>query len=423
MRVLLSEGSSLSARETITALGLGGQSVEIITSDTNCLGRFSKFVTAVHRAPAAGSDPSGYLAAVLDVIKKRQIDVLMPVHEQAYLFAARRELIPANVGLALASFQAFEQVQSKERLSALLSSLRVPQPETEIRKRADLDMLDHTYPFFVKTAFGTASEGVWRIQNVSEKRSVTAALARDGIDEVIVQSEVGGKLERAQSVFNHGRLVAFHTYRQLAPGPGGGDVLKLSVVRPEALAHVEKLGAALAWHGALSFDYLVDDTTGLPHFIDANPRLVEPINGLLSGVDLAQALLDVSLGKSPPRQALGKAGVATRLGMMGLLDAAGRRGSRMDVLREALLLISGSGRYRGTIEELTPVRSDWRSAIPLIAVAIRLLISPTASARMRADTVSHYSLTSETIGRLQKSNAEPIASLAGALAATQPIPL
>jgi hypothetical protein len=423
MRVLLSEGSSLSARETITALGLGGQSVEIITSDTHCLGRFSKFVTAVHKAPSAGSDPSGYLAAVLDVLKKRQIDVLMPVHEQAYLFAARRELIPANVGLALASFQAFEEVQSKERLTALLSRLRVPQPQTRIRKLADLDKLEHAYPFFVKTAFGTASVGVWRVQNASDKRSVAAALARDGITEVVVQSEVDGKLERAQSVFDHGRLVAFHTYRQLAPGPGGGDVLKLSVVRPEALAHVEKIGAALAWHGALSFDYLVDDATGVPLFIDANPRLVEPISALLSGVDLAQALLDVSLGKSPPRQAQGKAGVATRLGMMGLLEAAGRRGSRIDVLREALLLISNKGRYRGTVEELTPVRSDYRSLIPLIAVAVRLLRSPTASARMRGETVRHYSLTSETIARLQRWNAEHIASLAAALAATQPIPL
>ena len=382
MRVLLSEGSSLSARETVTALGLGGKSVEIITSDKNCLSRYSRFVTAVHEAPSAGSDPSGYLAAVIEVLKNREIDVLMPVHEQAYLFAARRELIPSNVGLALASFQAFEEVQSKERLSALLSRLRVPQPQTEVRKLANLDKLDQAYPFFLKTAFGTASEGVWRIQNASEKRAVAAELARGGIDEVVVQTEVDGKLERAQSVFDHGRLVAIHTYRQLAPGPGGGDILKVSVTRPDAVAHVEKIGAALAWHGALSFDYLVDGATGQPLFIDANPRLVEPMNALLSGVDLAQALLDVSLGKSPPRQANGKAGVATRLGMMGLLDAAGRRGSRMDVLREALLLISGKGRYRGTVEELTPFRSDLRSALPLIVVAMRLFRSPTASARM-----------------------------------------
>src|SRR5262245_36031982 len=105
--ILLSEGSSLSSRETITALGRAGHEIELLTSDAHCLGRFSKFVRAVHSAPTAGSDPSGYLAAALEVIAKRKIDVLLPVHEQAYLFAAAREQIPAHVGLALASFQSF----------------------------------------------------------------------------------------------------------------------------------------------------------------------------------------------------------------------------------------------------------------------------------------------------------------------------
>ena len=184
-----------------------------------------------------------------------------------------------------------------------------------------------------------------------------------------------------------------------------------------------KLAApALVWHGALSFDYLVEDGTETPFFIDANPRLVEPMSALLSGVDLAGALLEISLGKSLPRQAEGKPGIVTRLGMMGLMDAAGRRGLRRDVVREIILLASGTGRYRGAVEELTPLRSDPRCAIPLSAVAIRLLVSPTAGARMTAHTVRSYSLTSETIRRLQEwnaANSEPTTSLAAA----QPIPL
>jgi predicted ATP-grasp superfamily ATP-dependent carboligase len=421
-KVLLSEGSSLSARETITALGLAGQNVELLSSDPNCLGRYSRFVTAVHPAPPSGGDPSGYLAAMLRVIKDRRIDVLIPVHEQAYLFAAQRELIPADVGVALASFQSFEQVQSKERFAALLSQLKVPQPQTDMRPLTDLGARDQAFPFFVKTAFGTASEGVWRIENETQKRSLIATLTRQGTKEVVVQSEVGGELERAQTVFDRGRLVAFHTYRQLARGPGGGDVLKVGVTRPHAIAHIEKIGAALQWHGALAFDYLLEDGTDLPLFIDANPRLVEPMNALSSGVDLAGALLAVSLGTSPARQAAGKAGVVTRLGMMGLFDAAARRGRRTDVIREAMLLATASGRYRGTIEELTPLRTDRASAIPLIAVAFRLLVSPKSAARMTVDTVRNYSLTSETIGRLQELNATG-ADRPAAVAAPLPVPV
>jgi hypothetical protein len=60
-----------------------------VSSDPLCLARFSRFVHHVHLAPPSGSGPDGYLEAVLDVVARRSIDVLMPVHEQAYLFPAR----------------------------------------------------------------------------------------------------------------------------------------------------------------------------------------------------------------------------------------------------------------------------------------------------------------------------------------------
>src|ERR1700676_1484469 len=123
--ILLSEGSSLSAREAITALGLAGHRVELISSDPMCLGRFSRFVTRVHRAPASGTDPDGYLTAVLEAVGSSKIDALLPTHEQAYLFAAARKQLPSSLGIALADFEAFEQVQSKAALADLLTRLQV----------------------------------------------------------------------------------------------------------------------------------------------------------------------------------------------------------------------------------------------------------------------------------------------------------
>jgi hypothetical protein len=74
------------------------------------------------------------------------------------------------------------------------------------------------------------------------------------VDGLLVQEAVIGALERTQAVFDQGRLVAYHIYRQVAEGPSGGDVLKISVQRPEIRSLVERIGSALVWHGALSFD-------------------------------------------------------------------------------------------------------------------------------------------------------------------------
>jgi len=402
-KILLSEGSSLSSREAITALGLAGHRVELVASEPMCLGRFSRFVNRVHRAPPSGADPDGYLAAVMDVVKSRAIDALLPVHEQAYLFAAARKQLPEGLGVALADFEAFEQVQSKARLAELLTRLDVPQPRTEIVRSANEFAVGRPFPFFVKAAFGTASAGVWRVGDARRRDALLDQLEAQHAfaDGLVVQAAVIGALERTQAVFDHGRLVVSHIYRQAAEGPGGGDVLKISVVDAQVRETVARIGQALKWHGALSFDYIRDGETKTPRFIDANPRLVEPMNAWLAGVDLPGALLRISLGESPATQPEGREGVLTRLGLMGLLDAARRRNRRRDVLREIALLASGSGRYRGSHEELVPVLTDPWCAIPLAVVVARLLRSPKAAARFAETTVAAYSLTASAIHRLR----------------------
>jgi predicted ATP-grasp superfamily ATP-dependent carboligase len=402
-KILLSEGSSLSSREAITALGLAGHRVELVSSDPMCLGRFSRFVSRVYRAPASGADPDGYLARVIETVKTGDIDVLMPVHEQAYLFAAARTKLPSCVGIALADFETFERVQSKARFADLLTQLNVPQPKTDIVRSADEFATDRPYPFFVKAAFGTASAGVWRIGDARARDALLVQLqALNAFTEgLLVQAAITGSLERTQAVFDRGRLVASHIYRQVVEGPGGGDVLKISVVRRQVRDTVARIGQALNWHGALSFDYILEETTGTPHFIDANPRLVEPMNAWLSGVDLPGALLRISLGEAPPTQPEGREGVLTRLGLMGLLDAARQRNRRLDILREIARLALSSGRYRGSREELVPLLTDPWCAIPFGVVVARLLRAPQAVTRFSETTVAAYSLTPQAIHRLR----------------------
>src|SRR5205823_2276947 len=301
-KILLSEGSSLSSRETITALGLAGHRVELMSSDPLCLGRFSRFVGRVHRSPASGADPDGYLAAVMDVVKSRSIDVLLPVHEQAYLFAAARKKLPAGLGIALADFEAFEQVQSKASLAEFLSRLDVPQPATEVIHSADEFARPRPYPFFVKAAFGTASTGVWCVSDERQRDALLQSFEQSNAfaEGLVVQAAISGALERTQAVFDRGRLVACHIYRQIAEGPGG---------------------------------------------------------------------------------------VLTRLGLMGILDAARWRQRRRDILLEIGFVSLGAGRYRGTREELVPLWTDPYCAIPLAVVIARLLRHPQAASRFAASTV------------------------------------
>jgi hypothetical protein len=59
-----------------------------------------------------------------------------------------------------------------------------------------------------------------------------------------------------------------------------------------------------------------------------------------------------------------------------LLGCASRGGTRRDVIHECWRLLTGSGPYADSTEELTPVRLDWISAVPVAMILISLPIAP-----------------------------------------------
>jgi predicted ATP-grasp superfamily ATP-dependent carboligase len=384
LRVLVAEGSSTSAREAITILGLSGHHVEVCDPSPWCLARFSRFVRKFHRCPGLRTDPAGFLAFVEQRLAVHDFDVLLPTHEQGFLFARVRERFEGRVGLALPSFESYRMAHSKAGFSRLLVQLNLPQPPTRIVTSAQALRDAIRFPSVIKTSVGTASRGIWFVRHADDLELALRDLdAGDAFaDEVLVQDLIAGTTEKAQSVFSRGTLLGFHAYRQLAAGVGGGEAIKQSVSRPSVRAYLEKIGAHLGWHGALSVDVMMPHEGTAPLLIDCNPRLVEPMNAYRSGVDLVGLLLRVSQGENSAPLPEGHAGVLTHLAMQALLGCASRGGTRSDILRECARLLTASGPYAGSIEELTPVRLDWFSAVPLGMTAVFLLASPKSAVKL-----------------------------------------
>src|SRR3954453_6257200 len=113
LRVLLSEGNSTSAREALTILGLAGHIVEVCDPSPLCLCRFSRFVRKFHRCPGLRDDPAGYLVFIERLLTQRTFDVLLPIHEQGFLFARVRGRLAARTGLAVPDFENYRIAHSK----------------------------------------------------------------------------------------------------------------------------------------------------------------------------------------------------------------------------------------------------------------------------------------------------------------------
>ncbi|KAA0078697.1 ATP-grasp domain-containing protein [Tardiphaga sp. P9-11] len=381
LRILLSEGTSTSAREAVTVLGLAGHVVDVCDPATAGLARFSRFARSYHRCPGMRDDPGGFLRFIEGLLAERRYDVLLPIHEQGFLFAKVQARLAARTGLALPSFENYRTAHSKAGFSRMLSQLGLPQPETWIVSSADALRDAVRYPCVIKTAIGTAGRGVWMVRDDADLAATTVELESGNgfAGEVLVQALVAGATEKAQGVFCHGELIGFHAYRQIMEGAGGGDAIKRSARRDRVRDDLAAIGRHLAWHGALSIDFIMPHDGSGPLYVDCNPRLVEPMAAYLAGVDLVDPLLRVSLGETPEVAPATREGVITHQAMQALLGGAQRGGARRDLLRICRDIWCQRGDYGGSTEELTPVHMDWISSIPLVMTALLLLVSPRLS--------------------------------------------
>ncbi len=140
-------------------------------------------------ARACARDPAGFLAFVEQLLARERFDVLLPTHEQGFLFARMRARLEGRAGVALPSFESYRTAHSKAGFSRLLDQLKLPQPPTRIVKSAR-ELRDAIgFPAVVKTSIGTASRGIWFVRNADDLEMALHDLgAGDAFaDEVLAQ--------------------------------------------------------------------------------------------------------------------------------------------------------------------------------------------------------------------------------------------
>jgi len=343
-------------------------------------------------APPPGRDPLGYLAVVSRLCAAGTYEAILPTHEQAWLFAAGRHLLPADAPIAVAPAAAFDRVQGKADFAALLDELAIPQPRWW---RCDERPETVPYPHWVKASYGTAGRAVRQVETREQERQAIRDLSGDG-GPVIGQAPAPGRYGQVQALFEHGRLVAAHTSVGVGTGAGGSAAARLSVDHPAARDYSARVGAYLCWHGGLTLDYFhVDDQ---PQFIECNPRTVEPANAAQAGVDLPGLTIALSAGRPLPAQpVIGRPGIRTRGALALAIGAAEQHSDRSAVLRVLADCALRRGENGRATEVLTPLFGDPPSVIPFVVVTSRLLASSRGAISLSAGAVRAYSVTPATI--------------------------
>jgi len=398
-RVLLSEASSLTAREFVTVLGSRGIDVEVLTPASLPIARFSRWCKARHRVPAPSVDPAGYLRAVDDLMASGRFVALLPTHEQAWLFAVGRHLLP-NAPVAVASPEAFSRVESKVAFARTIDQVGLPQPAWHrVEREQDLDTLG--FPVWVKAAFSTAGRCVRHARDHAQARAAWREFGAERIGEMMVQAPAPGRYAQVQGLFDHGRLFAAAVSEQLAVGAGGSAAARLSVDHPLAVDALARLGAHLEWHGGLDLDYFHQD--GAPQFIECNPRITEPANAAAAGVNLPGLMIALTTGdQALPRTPLVTApGVRTRSTLAIAIGVAETVGTRRAIVSAVTRAVARRPPWQDSTEVLTPAIADPPSLIPVLVAAATVLARPSSVTNLAGDAVNAYGVSPDAIRTLR----------------------
>jgi len=399
--VLLSEGSSLTAREALTVLAQGGVDVDILSSSGFAITAFSKWKRRIIRVANVNREPENYLSTVSKLIKSGEYAALIPTHEQAWLFAEEKATLPKGNRIPVAAREAFVRVQGKIAFAKLADEIGIPQPRWErLRPGVSLGL---QFPCWLKADYGTAGRSVYKLNCPEEIVKGVTALSPDG-GGLMLQEHTEGRYGQVQAVFDRGSLIGVHTSLQCGVGAGGSSATRVSVDVPQIIEHIRRLGTHIDWHGGLTLDFIEHD--GSPFYLECNARMVEPGNAALAGVNFPELLMGLAAGEAPEKLLVGKPGVKTHSTMGLLLGTAEKTKSRKAVMRLFLQSLRSKGVFEGSTEVLTPWKKDPRSSIPMLAVLLQLLLRPGKADKLATLAVENYCVLPQTIQRLRRKNSK-----------------
>src|SRR3954468_10847731 len=225
MRVLLSDGSGLTARQCATLLARAGHEVGVLAPAGLSLTAMTGAVRHRHPVPVFGPDPLGWAQAMLAVLDTGRYDVLLPTQEQVAVIALVADEVGARgVHTAVPPFAALRRVFDKLAAEELLTELGLPRPSATVARTPD-ELLAAELPAYLKAPVATASTGVRLVRSAAELPAagrVLAELDAYRLGGVLVQRPVPGPLLMVQSVFAAGELLALDANRRHRTRSGGG---------------------------------------------------------------------------------------------------------------------------------------------------------------------------------------------------------
>lgn len=300
MNVLISDISSFKAVVICKFLKERYENVNIYSFDTR---PFARYFRTKYSDKHYIIERNVYLESVLDILRKNNIDLFIPVHSSEMdIWLKNKHKAPKTLAY-WGSYESFSILNDKSKLYNLSRELNINVP-----KRYN-DIEEAQVVCVIKPVNQSSSRGVLYFfdqEKLDEAKSVFGS-RKDIIIQEYIQGEGIG-----YSVFaKNGKIVTGFGHKRLAEYPvsGGSSVYRENYENEEIRTITKKILVATKWSGFAMFEFKLTPDNKI-YLIEVNPRIWGSINqGLQNGVNYFENLL----GKTPLVGNLDKANVKTYL--------------------------------------------------------------------------------------------------------------
>ncbi|MBO6895173.1 MAG: ATP-grasp domain-containing protein [Roseibium sp.] len=282
LTVLLTLGRLPKALELARALAAAGCRVLVADPFAFHLCRASNAVAKSFKTPSPHSCQEHYLSCLLDIVVREDVDLILPVSEEALHVSLLKNRLPDRTRLFALPNEDLQALHDKYIFIQIAEKAGLKVPETRLASDAQAPRLAGSCDTVLKPRLGCSGQELRMLSPDSLAKEVP------GNSETIIQKRIFGREVSTLSLCRDGEVLAHVTYEGLV----FAGTVSVCFQRVDDLQQVKRWVADFAkscrYSYFLAFDFIVDED-GTPWPLECNPRLTSGIH-FLCPEDIADAI-------------------------------------------------------------------------------------------------------------------------------------
>lgn len=306
-RILLTCGKFISTLDLARKLHAAGHEVFVADTSKRHLCRFSNAVTKNYLIPSPRFETEASIGALVDIVKRENIDLLIPTYEETLYIAQYRDRFPC--ALFCSSFETLHNLHNKWLFIERQRLHGIPTPQTELVQHEDgLKDVTIDVPYALKACYSRSSSRVFCVKHPGEIPEINI----EPHNPWIAQEWLHGEKLCTYSICRDGVVTAHLAYPVAFGRDNQYSLVYESVDRPDLLEWVQNLVAEENYTGQIGVDF-IETPSGEIYAIECNPR-----STISMELFTREQLIDALFGepKEPHIAPLGKK-IQVSFGMIG----------------------------------------------------------------------------------------------------------